>query len=103
MLLSLTAFGVGITELIDRETMVSATLLTLIAFKWILSEVVPKVRYLTVLEVYMFVGQIQLIVQGMGFWFVSELFLEYKCVLEEEGEIPFFNKRAKLISEAESG
>jgi len=103
MLLSLTAFGVGIAQLVDRGTMVSTTLLTLIAFKWILAEVVPKVRYLTVLENYIFLGEIQLILQGMGFWITNEVFLEWECVANTEEEFPFFKDRFQTLGNSSMG
>jgi len=73
MLLSFTAFGVDVSDLPDRASITMTMMLALVAFKFILSDELPKVPYLTVMDKFIISALLTLILQGLVFWFVSDV------------------------------
>jgi len=65
--LSFTAFGLAIDELADRESIVMTMLLATMTFKFVLSDHLPSVPYLTVMDTYVVKGQCTICVQGIVF------------------------------------
>lgn len=55
----------------DRMAINLTMLLTAMAFKWVLSDMLPKVPYLTVMEKYVVMTFMLLFVQGLWFWIAS--------------------------------
>lgn len=73
MILSFVAFGVDINDLSNRVQITLTMLLSIMAFKFILTDELPKVPYLTVMDKFLLSALVTLIVQGMGFWVVYAL------------------------------
>ena len=55
----------------DRMAINLTMLLTAMAFKWVLSDMLPKVTYLTVMEKYVVMTFMLLFAQGLWFWIAS--------------------------------
>ena len=53
------------------------------AFKWVLSDKLPDVPYLTTMEVYTLLTFMMLFLQGMMFWFFADLYA-YRCSYQDD-------------------
>ena len=62
------AHGIPINSLEDRMGVNLSLLLTAMAFKWVLSDKLPDVPYLTTMEKYVIMTFMMLFFQGMLFW-----------------------------------
>lgn len=76
-LLSLTGHGVPVPDLADRMSVNLTMFLTIVAFKWALQDRLPKVPYLTTMELYVLATFSQLLVQGVLWWIFAEASTAY--------------------------
>jgi len=67
IVLSFTAFGLHIEQLADREQIVMTMLLATMTFKFVLSDHLPSVPYLTVMDRYVVQGLLTICSQGIAF------------------------------------
>jgi len=72
------AHGIAMDELGDRLGVNLTLLLTAMAFKWVLSDSLPPVPYLTTMEKYVICTFACLWLQGLAFWILAE-FSVYRC------------------------
>ena len=78
-LLSNSAFAIGVDDLADRISLDLTAFLTVVAFKWIISASLPKVPYMTTLDVYIFLSFVNFFVQGMYFFGAAVAFESLEC------------------------
>ena len=72
------AHGIPMEDLADRLSVNLTLLLTAMAFKWVLSDTLPPVPYLTTMEIYVIATFACLWLQGIAFWFLADLY-NYRC------------------------
>jgi hypothetical protein len=77
------AHGIPIGSLEDRLGVNLTLLLTAMAFKWVLSEKLPDVPYLTTMEKYTLMTFMMLFFQGMFFWVMADLYA-YRCAFSDD-------------------
>ena len=77
------AHGIPMADLADRLSVNLTLLLTAMAFKWVLSDSLPPVPYLTTMEIYVIATFACLWLQGLAFWFLADMY-NYRC--ENDGE-----------------
>ena len=77
------AHGIPIGSLEDRLGVNLTLLLTAMAFKWVLSDKLPDVPYLTTMEVYTLLTFMMLFLQGMLFWAFADLYA-YRCSFKDD-------------------
>ena len=66
------AFGIDIADLADRSAITHTMLLTAMAFKWVLSDALPALPYLTYMDIYVIITFMLLTFQGVFFWCIAE-------------------------------
>ena len=71
-LLSMVSYGVHPIDLADRSSIVFTMLLTAMAFKFVVSDSLPSVPYLTTLDRFMISSFVVIAIQGLLHWFVAE-------------------------------
>ena len=81
--LSTSGWGVPVTELADRLSVVLTMLLTVMAFKYTLSDALPNVPYLTILDQFVVSSFLIIACQGGMMWMNAELEM-YNCSEEVE-------------------
>ena len=81
--LSATGWGVPVTDLADRLGVVLTMLLTVMAFKYTLSDALPNVPYLTILDKFVVSSFIIIVCQGGMMWVLKEM-ETYNCSEEFE-------------------
>ena len=72
------AHGIPMSDLADRLSVNLTLLLTAMAFKWVLSDTLPPVPYLTTMEVYVIATFASIWIQGVVFWFLADMY-NYRC------------------------
>jgi hypothetical protein len=83
------AHGIPMADLADRLSVNLTLLLTAMAFKWVLSDQLPPVPYLTTMEIYVIATFACLWLQGLAFWFLADMY-NYRC----EGKIDYWTAEA---------
>ena len=81
----LSAHGIHMGSLADRMGVNLTLLLTSMAFKWVLSDHLPPVPYLTTMEKYVIMTFFCLWLQGLNFWFLADWY-NYRCNKDDSGE-----------------
>ena len=95
--LACTGWGVELNGLADRMSIVLTMVLTVMAFKYTLSDALPNVPYLTILDKFVVSSFLTICVQGFAMWFISEMDAYY-CSESIVGERYFFERRATVNS-----
>lgn len=90
VILSFTSYAIPIDDLADRLQVQVTLLLTTMTFKFILSDTLPSVPYLTTMDRYVISGLLTLAVQGIGFC--------VSFVLDEEETFLFHNFHVRDVS-----
>ena len=84
--LTFSAHGIPVGDLADRLSVNLTLLLTAMAFKWVLSDSLPPVPYLTELEYYVIATFFQLFLQGFLFWVLADAY-NFRCKDDDGNEV----------------